>query len=108
MQNTPAGSVGSISTKEAPGTTIVRLEGEVDAALRGEASHAMRVTLQRQLPVVLDTSALTFIDSTGLAFLIQCCAANHASGLPVEIVNPPEHLTVLLDFAGASHLFTDG
>ena len=103
--STPARPMGSITTTEAPGATIVRLEGDVDAGLRSDASHAMSVSLRRQLPVVLDTSALTFIDSTGLAFLIQCSAAGRANGLPVVLPEPPDHLSDLLRFVGAEQLF---
>jgi anti-anti-sigma factor len=48
--------------------TVLRLGGEVDAAMTGLAD-LVQTAIDRRLPVVVDLTAVTFMDSTGCGFL---------------------------------------
>lgn len=96
---------GSITTTSYPDATLVRLRGEIDAALRQQASSALARTLQQHRPVVVDTSEVTFIDPAGLSFLIQCGRIGHAHGLSVTLDECAPCVQELLDLVGATGLF---
>ncbi|WP_196250672.1 STAS domain-containing protein [Cellulomonas sp. JZ18] len=99
-------STGAIRTTQTPDRTIVRLSGEIDAALRDRASAALSLVLLRHVPVELDTSQVTFIDSAGLSFLVQCCAVARAEGLDVSMPQPARPVADLISLIGVAPLFT--
>lgn len=94
------GEVGGIDVREDGERTLVRMWGEVDAALRDQASLAMVQCLQRARPVTVDAGALTFIDSSGLAFVLQLHKVGQDDGMPLVLRDAPDLLTDLLEMVG--------
>lgn len=100
-------TAGSITATFAQDATLVRLRGEIDAALRPQASAVMSGSLHRRRPIVLDTSEVTFIDPAGMAFLIQCSRFGHAEGLPVRLEACAPCVQELLHLVDADRLFDE-
>lgn len=94
------GEVGGIDVREDGERMLVRMWGEVDAALRDQASLAMVQCLQRARPVTVDAGGLTFIDSSGLAFVLQLHKVGRDEGMPLVLRDAPEMLLDLLDMIG--------
>lgn len=81
---------------------VVRLWGDVDAALRSQASAVMSRVLAGTGPIVMDASRVEFIDSTGLAFLFQLVKVGAEEGRRVVLRDPPVLVLDLLDVLGVS------
>lgn len=94
---TPAGGIGVTSEG---GRTVVRLRGEVDAALRTEASLSMAEALASTAPIVVDTEAVTFIDSSGLAFILQLHLAATETGQALTLRDPHREVLAKLEMLG--------
>ncbi|WP_454050451.1 STAS domain-containing protein [Cellulomonas sp. Marseille-Q8402] len=99
MENpaTPAGGIGVTAER---GRTVVRLWGEVDAALRAEASLSMAEALASTAPVVVDTADVTFIDSSGLAFILQLHLAATETGQALTLRDPDREVLSKLEMLG--------
>ncbi|WP_225755691.1 STAS domain-containing protein [Actinotalea sp. Marseille-Q4924] len=95
-----AGDVGGIDVTEESGRTLVRMWGEVDAALRDQASLAMVECVRRALPVTVDAGRLTFIDSSGLAFVLQLHKVGQEDGTGIVLRDAPSLLLDLLEMIG--------
>lgn len=94
------GEVGGIDVREDGERTLVRMWGEVDAALRDQASLAMVECLRRARPVTVDAGGLTFIDSSGLAFVLQLHKVGRDDGMPLVLRDAPGLLLELLEMIG--------
>lgn len=94
------GEVGGIDVLDDGDRTLVRMWGEVDAALRDQASLAMVQCLQRARPVTVDAGPMTFIDSSGLAFVLQLHKVGQDDGMPLVLRDAPGLLLDLLDMIG--------
>lgn len=105
MRETTPRPVGGITVAETADSTVAYLWGEIDEALREEASSALNRALDRNLPVVLDASQVEFIDSTGVAFLIQFYRVGREEGLDVQLRNPPQVVTDVLEMLGLVQVF---
>lgn len=88
---------GGVAVSDEGDGCVVRLWGDVDAALRSQASAVMSQVLARTGPVVMDASRVEFIDSTGLAFLFQLVKVGAEDGRQVILRDPPVLLLDLLD-----------
>ncbi|PFG34597.1 STAS domain-containing protein [Sanguibacter antarcticus] len=108
MTSTPTDrdDANGITCSVRPGTTLITLTGDIDAALREQASAAMVSLVGRDAPVVLDTRRVTFIDSSGIAFLVQVYKVCDESSLELVLLDPPVNLVDLLDMVGMRELFT--
>jgi len=105
VTDTRTGGIDLVRTANA---SVVRMWGEIDAALRSEASAALVGALERDLPVVVDATRVDFIDSAGVAFLVQLCALGRDEGLQVSLRNPPEVVGEVLRLVGAdAHITHD-
>ncbi len=93
---------GSIHVEPADGRTVIRLVGEIDAALRDQASAGMAAALVAGLPVLLDATRATFVDSSGIAFVLQLNLAASEAGLPVRLLDPRRVLADVLAVVGAA------
>lgn len=93
---------GQILVEAAPTRTIVRLVGEIDAALRDEASASMAAALVAGLPVLLDATGATFVDSSGVAFVVQLHLAAGQAGLEVRLLDPKRVLVDVLSVVGVA------
>lgn len=94
-----------IEVDVADGATVVRLCGEVDAALRERASAVLARIRAEGRPVVVDACGTSFVDSTGVAFLVRCAHACAEAGLPLTLRDAPEQLAGVLDVLGLAPLF---
>ena len=104
VTGTRSGGIDLVRTGTA---SVVRMWGEIDAALRSEASAALAGALERDLPVVVDATRVDFIDSAGVAFLVQLCALGRDEGLAVSLRNPPQVVADVLRLVGADEYITD-
>lgn len=95
-----AAAIGGIDVTTQGGRTLVRLWGEVDAALRTQASFTMAQALASTAPVVVDATDVTFIDSSGLAFLLQLHLAANEIGQPVTLRDPKGEVVERLRMIG--------
>lgn len=95
-----AAAIGGIDVTTEAGRTLVRLWGEVDAALRTQASFTMAQALASTAPVVVDATDVTFIDSSGLAFLLQLHLAANEIGQPVTLRDPKGEVVERLRMIG--------
>lgn len=93
-----------IAVEQAEGATVVRLTGEIDAALRGQAGAALAAALGGGRPVVLDAAGIRFADSTGVAFLLTCARACERAGLAVTLRDPPPQVVRVLRLLGVEDL----
>ncbi|MDM7830241.1 STAS domain-containing protein [Cellulomonas edaphi] len=100
-------AAGSIRVEAAPDVTVVRLAGEIDAALRAEASACMALALTSERPVVIDASEATFIDSSGIAFVMQLHHAASEAGIDVSLRDPRRVLREVLEIIGYSDQLRD-
>jgi anti-anti-sigma factor len=82
--------------------TYLTLWGEVDAALREAASDAMSTVVARPpgIPIVLDVRDVTFLDSSGVAFILQIYMLGQETGSPVQLLEPSDAVTEVLDMVG--------
>ncbi|WP_231496023.1 STAS domain-containing protein [Cellulomonas sp. HZM] len=87
--------------------TVVRMSGEIDAALRAEASACMALALAGDQPVVVDASEATFIDSSGIAFVMQLHHAASESGIEVTLRDPQRVVRTVLEVVGYSDQLRD-
>jgi anti-anti-sigma factor len=97
--------VGGIEVTTAQGRTVVRLRGEVDAALRAEASTSMAQALASEAPIVVDASDVTFIDSSGLAFILQLHLAAGEGDQGLTLRDPHRQVLEKLDMLGMAGEF---
>ncbi|WP_309133989.1 STAS domain-containing protein [Cellulomonas sp.] len=99
--------VHAIRVEPEDGRAVVRLVGEIDAALRAEASASMGMALMSGLPVVIDATDATFVDSSGVAFVLQLHLAASEAGIPVTLRDPHRVLREVLDMVGLSVVIPD-
>ena len=107
-QNIGAPGPHAITVDQVDGTTLVLLQGEIDASLRHAASEAMVAVLAAHGPLVIDTSAVTFIDSSGMAFLLQLHGVASDAGRSVDLRDPSGVVVDLLALVGLDTLFRPG
>ncbi|MGC0272546.1 STAS domain-containing protein [Pseudactinotalea sp. Z1739] len=90
----PRGERGSVHTLLESDRTRIVLSGEVDVSVSAELTDAVAEAEAAGVPTQVDAKHVTFIDSSGVALL-----ARLASRTPgrVQILNPPEVLTFLLE-----------
>ena len=100
--DSPTRHGGGVAVSDEGDGSVVRLWGDVDAALRSQASAVMSQVLARTGPVVMDASRVEFIDSTGLAFLFQLVEVGAEEGRQVILRDPPVLVLDLLDVLGLS------
>jgi anti-anti-sigma factor len=100
MDLTEDPALGGIDVTTAGGTTLVRLWGEVDAALRAQASTSMAQALTSTDPIVVDATGVTFIDSSGLAFVLQLHMAATETGQRLTLRDPHGELREKLALLG--------
>lgn len=99
-RGTPMQRKSTITTRQDGSVTILRMSGEIDAALRDQASHALGTALTIGFPVVLDLQDVRFIDSSGIAFLLQCHRSCAQIGLTCSVRNLPEQVEAVLTLLG--------
>ncbi|MBT0995561.1 STAS domain-containing protein [Cellulomonas sp. DKR-3] len=98
---------GEIRVEAGPGTTVVRLVGEIDVALREQASLSMATALTGVDPIVVDSTDARFVDSSGIAFVMQMKRAADEAGLDLSLRDPHRVLRDVLEIIGASGLLRD-
>lgn len=100
-------AAGNIRIEADPDVTVVRLDGEIDAALRDQASETMALALAADRPVLVDASKATFIDSSGIAFVMQLHHAADEAGIDVALRDPRRVLRTVLEMIGYSDRMRD-
>jgi len=100
-------AAGSIRIEAGPETTVVRLVGEIDAALRSQASESMALALTADAPVLIEATEATFIDSSGIAFVMQLHHAATEAGIDVALRDPQRVLRDVLEMIGYSDQLRD-
>lgn len=97
---------GSVDLVEDGDRSVVRLQGELDAALEGELTAALSNARERRGPVVLDASRLTFADSTAISALLEFATRAREEGSDVSLRDAPESVLEVLDLLGVRALLT--
>ncbi|MCL1869828.1 MAG: STAS domain-containing protein [Promicromonosporaceae bacterium] len=97
VTSTRSGGIDLVRGDEA---SVVRMWGEIDAALRAEAGAALAGALEQDHPVIVDATQVDFIDSAGVAFLVQLCRLGSDEGLKVSLRNPPPVVAEVLHLVG--------
>lgn len=88
------GERGSVHTLLESDRTHIVLSGEVDVSVSAELTDAVAEAEAAGVPTQVDAKHVTFIDSSGVAMLARL--ATRTPGR-VQILNPPEVLTFLLE-----------
>jgi anti-sigma B factor antagonist len=93
---------------------VVHEEAQVVVAMEGELDLAAAPALQRELlalvarPVTaltLDLGDVTFLDSSGLGALYRTRQAADEMGIPLRLVEVPDHVLRVLDVTAMAPLF---
>jgi len=100
-------AMGEIRVEAGPGTTLVRLVGEIDVALREQASLSMATALTADAPIVVDATEATFVDSSGIAFVMQMKRAADEARMDLSLRDPGRVLRDVLEMIGAGSLLRD-
>ncbi|MGW0122463.1 STAS domain-containing protein [Streptomyces sp. NPDC003327] len=91
-----------------PGTTVVRLSGDIDLDRAADLDTALVHALaecEDGAGLALDMSEVTFCDSTGLNVLLRVRHEALAEHRPVTIVAAGGRVARLLDITGTGSLF---
>ena len=89
---------GSISLQEGPGGALLRLRGEIDAAVVGRFEQVHGTV---PLPVdAIDAGAVTFIGAIGVVFLIRWSKASAAGGRSAVLRRSSRFLDGVLSLSG--------
>ena len=97
----PLGSIDLVDEETGP---VLRLRGEVDAAVVA-VWDAATWRHGRRDPVAVDVSATTFLDARGLRLVVRETEMARRSGRLPELRRPSPTVRRLVDIAGAGPLF---
>lgn len=100
---TSAGPLGDIDLVHEEAGPVLRLRGEVDAAV--VAAWNASKPPHGQAPVAVDVSATTFLDCRGLRLVVQETEAARLAGRIPELRRPSRGVRRLVAIAGAAPLF---
>ncbi len=102
-QRTGTEPFGDIDLVDGDTGPVLRLRGEVDAAVvavwNAGSRHPGRV------PVAVDVSGTTFLDCRGLRLVVRETEAARRSGRIPELRSPSRSVRRLVDLSGAAPLF---
>jgi anti-anti-sigma factor len=102
-QRENAEPLGDIDLVDGDTGPVLRLRGEVDAAVvavwNAGPAHSGRA------PVAVDVSATTFLDCRGLRLVVRETEAARRSGRIPELRHPSRSVRRLVDLSGAAPLF---
>lgn len=84
--------------------TVVKVAGEVDAAVSGRLTEELTTAVDAGLPVVADLSGVTFCDSTGLTALIHTHRSAEAAGTKFVIATEQRAVLRPLSLLGLTEL----
>jgi anti-sigma B factor antagonist len=92
------------SRRDADGTSIVTVDGELDLATAPELLRTVKLVLDENRPdrIVFDMSGLRFMDSSGISVLINAAAA----GTVVEVRDPTPAVRRVLELTGLMSVLT--
>ncbi|GAB2993901.1 STAS domain-containing protein [Amycolatopsis acidiphila] len=89
------------STQPEPGSLVVEVDGEVDAASAPELSVALEpVWAAVSTRVVLDLSRVTFLGTAGLAELLRAADRADAAGVALRLVGGTRCVDRAIEVAG--------
>ncbi len=104
----------TVSTRNAPGYSIVAVSGDVDISTSPSLREALTtVTGDGAQAVVVDLAAVRFVDSTALGVLVGAYQAVRAAGGRMAVVNDHEavlkvlRITALHDVLGVQPTLAD-
>lgn len=107
MQISDAGAhvrpLGTIDLVEEEAGPVLRLRGEVDAAVVAIWDATTRS--RGRAPVAVDVSGTTFLDARGLRLVVRETEAARRAGHVPELRRPSPAVRRLVDIAGAGPLF---
>jgi anti-sigma B factor antagonist len=97
----------TIDVREADGTCVLALKGELDLA----SAPALVDLAEAQLEggtcaLVLDLRSLGFIDSTGLGAIAGIDRAARKAGVPFSLVPGPANVQRVFEVSGTSGVFS--
>ena len=102
-QRTGDEPLGDIDLVEGDTGPVLRLRGEVDAAVVAIWTAGTRPA--GRAPVAVDVSATTFLDCRGLRLVVRETEAARRSGRIPELRSPSRSVRRLVDLSGAAPLF---
>ncbi|WP_157944094.1 STAS domain-containing protein [Blastococcus atacamensis] len=102
-ESAPFGPLGDIDVVDEETGPVLRLRGEVDAAVVAIWDAAAR--RPGRAPVAVDVSATTFLDCRALRLVVQETEAARRSGRLPELRRPTQSVQRLVDLTGAGPLF---
>jgi anti-sigma B factor antagonist len=91
----------TVTHRRLPGSTLVRVTGEVDATTSAQLEAAIGEARRLAGPLILDLEGLTFLDSGGLAVLLRAHNAAERDGHGLYLAAPQHRLIRILDITGA-------
>jgi anti-anti-sigma factor len=97
---------GSITMSREPGDVVLRLSGEIDAAVvrRFELLHGRRLWSTAS-GCIIDAAEVSFIDVPGLRLLLRCESHSARSGRATVLRGSTGCLDRLLDLTGTDRFF---
>jgi anti-sigma B factor antagonist len=88
---------------------VVAMQGELDLAAAPALQGELLALVARPVPALtLDLGAVTFLDSSGLGALYRTRQAAEEQGIPLRLVEVPDHVLRVLDVTAMAPLFELG
>lgn len=97
-------SSASVEVSQEPGTLILHLRGELDAASRELIEAAAMAAIPSAYAVILDLRDLTFCDSSGVSMFVALAGKARAAGTTLTICNPRTAIARLFSITGIDTL----
>lgn len=95
---------GSASVTASGGTTVLLLDGEIDAAVVRAFERRYLRTGEPAVDVI-DAERVTFLDSLGLRLMVRCCQEAARQGRATTLRHPSAPVRRVLTMTGLSSLF---
>jgi anti-sigma B factor antagonist len=104
LEGPPARLNFAIDVTTTATATVLKVAGEIDAAVSGRLTELLATAVDAGLPVVADLSGVTFCDSTGLTALIHAHRAAEAAGTKFVIATGQRAVLRPLSLLGLTEL----
>lgn len=88
------------------GTTVVRLQGEVDLECSPRVRRALLDALRDRRPVVVDLSQVAYIDSSGIASLVEAYQTARKQDTPLVLAAVSPAALRVMKLARLDRVFT--
>ncbi|MFJ1761270.1 STAS domain-containing protein [Amycolatopsis sp. NPDC088138] len=104
LEGPPARLNFSIELTSTGAATVLKVAGEIDAAVSGRLTEQLATAVEAGRPVVADLASVTFCDSTGLTALIHAHRTAEAAGTRFVIATAQRAVLRPLSLLGLTQL----